>query len=59
MEASGDSERTLHFFVKVSPAPEGPSMPGPGAVLTALLVLGILPFGAIYITKCMSCLDSA
>jgi hypothetical protein len=41
--ASGDLGRTLHFFVKVSPAPERLSTPGSEAVLTAVLVWGYSP----------------
>ena len=43
MSASGDLEGTLHQVVKVSPASERPSTPGPKAVLTTALVWGYSP----------------
>ena len=47
--ASESVERTLHFVVKVSPAPEGHNTPDPRVVLTTALVWGYSP-SVLYIS---------
>jgi hypothetical protein len=47
--ATSKDRTPLHLVVKVSPTPEGASVPGPEAVLTTALAWGYSPFTAKYL----------